>query len=694
MAITDTDRARAYRARMKAAGTPAKGGRSGISTRDKLRAADWPHECVYIDGEAFEEGGVSSYSLLQTLDPATGIVHTTSSVGEGRLHSEQCFEHLFLPTRATTFGYGLGYDFSNWFADLPLEGVQRLYRTGTLAWRRFRLFFVPGKFLKVIDRSRPEGDRQRLVYDLLPFYQQPFAAALTGARLEVPAIITEGKAMRGAFTTDKQAFVSDYNIAELRAMQNLHTSLADILRAGDCKIRSWYGPGSMARHYAKRHGVEVADGEKQAFLAKRRRVLSIPFGDDAAWHSRWDDPHAAAVDAFYGGRFEMSIHGVVDACWEYDLASAYPWAFTQGMPCFACGGSWLTYADNWQDADLSALDDLSPWTLLEVDWKPRGNRKPMWGPFPYRMKRNLAWTREGRGIYHLCEVRAALEWLRTDYSYTIRRVVSWQPDCVHDPWSWVGSMAAERVAIKHTDPGKAQCLKLALNSLYGITADKSGVDNGRVPGYHNPYWAGLITARTRARLLQAASVGGEDICYLATDGVHSRRPLDLPVGPSLGDWEPPKRAGIACVFLAPGTYKYNDAERGKSRGISLGTFGERYEDWVATWESTRDAGGFDVPRRQFISVREAANRTLKRPPDDYEALKNTWTDSPKRCSYDLNPRRAARPDGRWIAPSAHLWEQGARTLHLLGVDDATVAEEEASYYQPDYAADWLEEHGR
>lgn len=65
---------------------------------------------------------MSSYSLLQTLDPATGIVHTTSTVGEGRLHSEQCFEHLYLPTRATTFGYGLGYDFSNWFADLPLEG--------------------------------------------------------------------------------------------------------------------------------------------------------------------------------------------------------------------------------------------------------------------------------------------------------------------------------------------------------------------------------------------------------------------------------------------------------------------------------------------------------------------------------------------------------------------------------------------
>jgi hypothetical protein len=636
--------------------------------------APWPSPAVFLDGEAYEGVG---YCLLQTFDPRTGQVHTTAR--DRRLSTDECLDHLFALPWALSFGYGLKYDLSNWFADLPRPMLERLRTVGFCYWKQYKLEFIPGKSLKVVDRTRPKGDKIRTVYDLLPFYQKTFLEALKDARVEAPDIIRQGKRLRGTFTAANAAFVSAYNIAELHAMKALFDDLCRTLAAGDCKIRRWFGPGSCARHYAKARGVEVADDQRKAFLDARRDLATAGLETPQYLAERQENPHACAVDAFYGGRFELSQQGCFERVWEYDLASAYPWALSQGMPCFACGGQWRRC--EWGDPSAR-------WAVWLASWQPltTPNKKtPLtWGPLPVRLTRNLAWTSSGLGWYHTVELERAITCLAHKYRFKVAHGWTWEPACDHDPWAWVGAAAAERVACKESNPAKAQCLKLILNSCYGITADKAGVVNGRIPTYHNPYWAGLITARTRARLIEASAVGWDDIIYLATDGVHAKAPLALPTGNALGDWEEPKRAGIPAVFLAPGTYLYGDGKRGKSRGINLGKFSNRLETWQRLYRMTAPHGRINLLDKHFIPFAEAVARCRSRDDEDYRQILNTWVTRQRILSYDLTPRRHPTSDGRWCAPPCEEWLALGQLL-LVPADRQVREEEEFASYQPEWA---------
>lgn len=674
MAFTP-EQLRIHRALRKAEGRAVPGGHK------RPPPAPWPGPAVFIDGEAFDDG---HYALLQTYDPRDGAIHTTEAP-EGRLTTLECFQHLFKCPKALHFGYGLKYDISNWLADVPVSVLQQVRTHNHARWREFRLELIPGKVLKVCDFTRPKGDRQRIVYDLLPFFQQPYIASLDAANIPIPFEIEWGKPARGRFAREVAAELAAYNEAELLTMEELFRSLCVTLDAGDCRIRHWFGPGAAARHLANRHEVTVSDKERSLFLAQRRDLTNAGLEEGEVLAARARSPHACVVDAFFGGRFELSQHGPIDECWEYDLSSAYPWALASGMPCFACGGEWRPVAASAvQCVPTVAVPVTDPWMVCQVAWEPLKGGGPMWGPFPVRMTRNLAWTRAGIGWYHRTEVEAALKHLSHLFKFRVFQGWSWHPACDHDPWSWVGDTAAERVACKQTDPAKAQCLKLALNSLYGITADKAGVDNGRIPQYHNPYWAGLITARTRARLLQAAAVGGEDIVYLATDGVHSKRPLDLPVGDGLGDWEPPKRAGIPAVFLAPGTYLYADGKRGKTRGVNLGKFSSEIATWRRLYRMTAPRGGINLLDRHFTPFVEALSRASGVEGVHYHDILNTWSVRPRVCSYNLAPRRERREDGRWVAPDYADWIALAQVF-VIPQDGEMRREEEWASYQPDYA---------
>src|SRR5690349_14125743 len=109
----DAARMCAYRQRKLEEGIRVKGGPRGRRGKPKPKA--WPGPCVYIDGEAYEDG---AYAVLQTFDPRDGRLHTTETL-EGRLTTHQCLQHLFLYPKALIFGYGLRYDISNWLADVP-----------------------------------------------------------------------------------------------------------------------------------------------------------------------------------------------------------------------------------------------------------------------------------------------------------------------------------------------------------------------------------------------------------------------------------------------------------------------------------------------------------------------------------------------------------------------------------------------
>ena len=130
---------------------------------------------------------------------------------------------------------------------------------------------------------------------------------------------------------------------------------------------------------------------------------------------------------------------------------------------------------------------------------------------------------------------------------------------------------------------RGQPLKFALNSLNGKLAQRSG----RGP-YHDPVSAGLITAATRARLIEALAQDPGAVFMLATDSVYSTRPLPLDIGDGLGQWEAKVWPDIFVV--QPGVYwSPSDQERSlKSRGAPRSVIGKAAPHFIAAWNELHE----------------------------------------------------------------------------------------------------------
>jgi len=134
----------------------------------------------------------------------------------------------------------------------------------------------------------------------------------------------------------------------------------------------------------------------------------------------------------------------------------------------------------------------------------------------------------------------------------------------------------ERARAKARGDGAEHALKLGLNSLYGKLAQRVGarvVDNVIIPPpFFDLAGAGWITSTVRAQLYRAAMQSPDAIIMLATDGIYSRAPLDLPdTGEKkLGEWTAEVHTGATIV--QSGVYILDDAdgtERVYSRGFDM-----------------------------------------------------------------------------------------------------------------------------
>jgi hypothetical protein len=144
-----------------------------------------------------------------------------------------------------------------------------------------------------------------------------------------------------------------------------------------------------------------------------------------------------------------------------------------------------------------------------------------WCGLPFRHKRDLFWPLQGTGWSWSPEIEAAQRYLHADIIVRDLWVARCECDC--RPFDWVKAVYEERHRLGSDTRGYP--LKLALASLYGKTAQRCG----RGP-YHDVVSAGLITAITRARLLEALGQNPRSAVMLATDSVFSRERLSLDTG--------------------------------------------------------------------------------------------------------------------------------------------------------------------
>lgn len=570
----------------------------------KLHRLHAPFAAVDGEGGGKDSEGRQRYLLLRAGNALLFRDNTD-------LTTTECLEFLsLLDHKPIYIGYYFDYDVTMILRHTTLAQRDRILRPvmiGMPTERRatyignYEVEYVPHKYFKVKHINQKQWVT---INEVGSFFQMSFAKAIrdweTGTAEERMSIIVN-KLRRDTFE-DMTATEIEYNKIECRHLEELMTTFREVCSDTSVLPARWQGPGYLASDLLKSHSIP------------KRKEYSL-------------DPEllSYANSAYYGGRFELLKVGTVRNVHEYDINSAYPHAM-RILPCLLHGA--------WNYG--RGMPDRKNLYVAFVQFKNTGCAL---ANLPIRDKKSgtISWPYEGRGWYWSTEIEAALRSGKT-------RIVEWidhwdyhhQCDC--RPFDWINNIYMVRQSLGKSTRGYP--LKLAINSLYGKTAQSVGSAS-----YANPIWAGLITSSVRASLIDAYdSVDSREIVMLATDGIYSRVPLPhLTIGAALGQWELKHHAEMFLV--QPGIYFSSEAlDRPKTRGVALAVvlkyetmFREVFAQWLKDIpvDIFGNVNGYPrvcMPMTHFIGLKLA--QSWNKP-----WLAGKWQTSDRHISFDFSSKR-------------------------------------------------------
>lgn len=660
---------------------------------------------IGIDGEAHrEENGRSVYSYLRAgqLPPL---------VRREGLNTKEILEYLFrIPPGVIVCGFVLNYDWENWLKDIPDDAYKYLTGDGdimpgpestwerviredrdgnrklinnTICWEGYTISYFPRKIFTV-QKPGPGGKTwQRKVMDVWGYCQSSFLKACEAwgvASKEGLAPVAEGKARRDVFSWNELDYIAHYNSLELDLMEKLARAIFQGIQEA-CEIAELpitpspydlYGPGALARKLLKKTGWPVNLGRTS--IPARAMEDYLESVDMADSQQKEYLQHFPIISSYYGGRIEASATGRWKKVYDYDLHSAYPSAIVR-LPFWPGRMTWKRFLDpdggrNWARAKRAL-------GMYYVMWHfPRGWN---WYPFPTRQKKyqNVYYPQNGQGWIASPELFAALDTI-PDADQHIKVYYAWTrpgkygygggerplpEDLKSEIALLVEQMYNVRAEAKKLGKNGAQlALKLILNSMYGKLLQQIGVTL-EAPGHFHDLVASWITSWTRAMIYRAIAPHrkGKTVIAIQTDGIVTKKRLDLPLSPALADWEvvalPDYRQ------LLPGLYDYQDGDKRKERRRGMpSTF-----DWDRAWAVMDKPGQvYTFTYRTFLG-----RRLYLAQPYQYEGMLYQWPEMEKTFRPDLGAKRgdpwADKPEGmkfgdcyldgkkdKWLPPKRNL----------------------------------------
>lgn len=563
-------------------------------------------EFVAIDGEAVKSG---DYVLMrdslgrELVDPA-GLSTAKAfrwlldlDQGKGRRTREYVV-------------FGLNYDVNQWLVSLHPESLRTLLDAGSLiVWGRYEIMWMPSKAFELRDLKTGQWVK---ICEVFGFFQSSFVRALEDWGMTPPTRMTAMKGARNDFTPRDIPQMSAYCLEECEYLQTLMGRLAEACdRAGCTPTRNWWiGAGSVANALMRSHGV-------------KDHVAHDPEIADP------DDVENYVLRAYFGGRVELLTQGHVPTCQTRDVRSAYPHA--------------ATYLPSLAGAELVSRETYDPeaeHAIWHVRWDDQAHGQL--APFPVRTPgRSIVYPASGEGAYHAVEIRNALQ---LGYELDVRAgVVLQTPDPAERPFAFVPQVYAERARLKARGDAAQKALKLGLNSVYGKLAQGYGrtLGNGDQlpPPYQSYMWAGEITARTRARVLQAAH-GAQGVMMISTDGVFAEhfgwrhRGSQAPL---LGSWEAGELTDLFCAMA--GVYHAHERDSNTEIRKSRGFFARdvNYAELRRRWDIDGAGGSLGYTSRRFIGARVALARGKPE-------LWRRWVDEHRSLSLAQDPARKSWPE--------------------------------------------------
>lgn len=546
-------------------------------------------EFIGIDGEGVGNGRDHRYVLL-----GCGENQISREAGLGW---EEILSFLYDCYReapeSAYVGFYLGYDFCQWFKSLP-EGRARMLFTNAGRTKRKRTASggnatpfpvrIRGKETEwEIDelptlrriKFRPAGESGWMyVCDCGPLFQTSFLNVINPEKWQNPVvsqeeydIVATGKTRRNTakLDSDMRRYMG-LEISILSRVMDAYNS--GLVEAGvKLKRQQWFGPGQAAQAWMKNNGV----------ITHEELEKTVP-----------QYALTAGRNAYYGGWFELFVHGYVpQTTWEYDINSAYP-AILETLPCLL-HGKWTHHKRSHNQKEQMAPVPMEGFTL--VHGSVRGSN-PYIGTMLHRdMHGNILRPHNTAGWYWYHEIEAGKLAGAID-TIEIDEWIHYDPCTCKPPLRNIRGLYDNRLAIgKNSAAGKA--FKLIYNSIYGKLAQSVGASV-----YGNSIYASLITAGCRTQILHAIAThpdGPRAVCMVATDGVHFLSPHpSLSVSQTLGEWEETTHENM--TLFKPGVYwdentrdsiALGKAASFKARGVNSRAFSKvlsRVDTQFRSWQ--------------------------------------------------------------------------------------------------------------
>lgn len=489
--------------------------------------------------------------------------------------------------------FGASYDVTKILIDLP-ENSLRLLHDGdnyvsygqyeleyrarkSLTIRKMKVETRNGKQYKIYDHKKKKMlvEKTVVLWDVIGFFQKKFILVLQewlkGTEYEyyltdgTLSFIQENKNKRGSFTDREiQDTILPYCLKECRLLKILMQILHRYIKDAGLVLNRWDGAGAAAA----------------ALLSREQVKRHIRIGEHLDEECLPQEVVLASEYAYYGGWAECFLFGSIDGpIYRKDICSAYP-SVMPLLPSLV-QGSW----HRWKSGNMLPLEEAlacadipdGSFYVGHIQWK----NGPKYGPGPFNFRHhtgNILRPTMGQGWQWSPEIQAAwrnrerflnnvpLEIMADDIMY-------FQPETnATFPFGFVRPLYDLRRSLKRRGIGYQIVLKLALNSLYGKLAQSLGYNERRgiKPPFHNLVYAGLITSFTRAKIMDAVLQHPSDIISIATDGVYSRRNLQLDEGSGLGQWEPAEFDKMTIIQSGFYWLKKGDEVKYYYRGMNEG----------------------------------------------------------------------------------------------------------------------------
>ena len=546
------------------------------------------------DGEGWNEGGRHQYKFL-----ANSVGQLIVAEPGRSLDAAQVFR-MFMETRdqypdAFHVMYGASYDFNCILRGngLPRSAAFVLHKSGYGFVDGYAIRYMPGRMLRVQEtifvRDNP-NPHSFILYDVIPFFQRSFVAAMDEyfpEGWESSELIRMMKARRGTFTVENLDEEIEYNRLELVNLVRLMNELRQRLYDAGVLVSRWYGPGAIA-----------------SVVLKRQRIKEAM---DQSYPETNPELAQAAREAYAGGRFELIKTGYSNKpVYEYDINSAYPYAMTF-LPNLQRG--------KWQFYDHDP--GYHPFALYHIKFQaPMGFDEHMVPQPLFRRHYNSAITYpcQVKGWFWTPETRVAQEWVRIqrekgiECNIIIDKAWVFHEDNPNDkPFAFLHEMFRQRQVLKKNGSGAHVGLKLAMNSMYGKMAQQIGYDakRGKLPPFHQLEWAGYVTSHCRASVLRAVLPCLESVVAFETDAVFVEQKLHgINEGTNLGEWEYTEFSDM--LYIQSGVHWGTVVKQGsteiepRTRGIA-----DRILDPELVKRTLLEPGGWNkltIPSSHFITL--------------------------------------------------------------------------------------------